>query len=189
MLHEVRDELYFRLRGWIPIPLYAGTLLAFDPLPAAHWEQVLGIALAAAGVALRGWARLQIGRSSDTRRLHARRLVTTGPYALLRNPLYAANVSIACGLAVLIGAREWAAALALLLGLHYRRVVRAEETMLEATFGAAYRRYCTRVRRWWPVARAAPALYHRGDCGDLWREWRIAALALLGTALGVALRL
>ena len=47
----------------------------------------------------------------------------------------------------------------------------------------------TAVRRWWPVPRAVPALHHRGDRGDLWREWRIAALALLGTALGVALRL
>jgi protein-S-isoprenylcysteine O-methyltransferase Ste14 len=184
------DELYFRLRGWIPMPLYAATLLAYDPGAPPPAELALGVFLAAAGVVLRGWARIQIGRSSDTRRLHARRLVTSGPYALTRNPLYVGNILIACGLAVLIGADLWTAALGLALFAHYGRVVRAEERMLAAVFGREYLDYCERVRRWWPVPRGAPA-FSRDPLAlaALRREWRIAALALLGTALSLVLRL
>jgi protein-S-isoprenylcysteine O-methyltransferase Ste14 len=185
-LGSMRDALYFRLRGWLPMPLYALTLLTFDSERPPQWEIALGIGLALAGVALRGWARIHIGRSSDTRRLHARRLVTSGPYALLRNPLYVGNIAIATGLAVLIGARGWAAALALAVGLHYDRVVRAEERMLEETFGAPYKDYCTRVRRWWPVPRDTGEI--RGALQSLRREWRITALALLGAALALAAR-
>jgi protein-S-isoprenylcysteine O-methyltransferase Ste14 len=186
----MRDELYFRLRGWIPMPLYAATLLAYDPSAPPFWEVAPGAALIAGGVTLRGWARLQIGRSSDTRRLHARRLVTTGPYSLSRNPLYIANIAIACGLAVLIGADLWAAALCLALFAHYGRVVRAEERMLATVFGRQYLDYCDRVRRWWPIPREAPT-FAEGPVAlaPLRREWRIAALALLGTALSLVLRL
>jgi len=186
----MRDELYFRLRGWIPMPFYAATLFAYDPATPSRVELVLGIFLAAAGVALRSWARLQIGRSSDTRRLHARRLVTTGPYSLTRNPLYIANISLACGLAVLIGADFWAGALALALFLHYGRVVRAEERMLVRTFDPEYREYCERVRRWLPIPRQAP-VFAEGPVvlTPLRREWRVAALAVLGTALSLALRM
>jgi protein-S-isoprenylcysteine O-methyltransferase Ste14 len=180
----VRDDAYFRLRGWIPIPLYASTLLAYDPAPARLWELVSGLGLVLAAVALRGWARMHIGRSSDTRRLHARRLVSTGPYALTRNPLYLGNIGIACGLAVLIGAGIWAALLGLGLALHYGRVIRAEERMLEGHFGEAYLAYRARVGRWWP----RPATSPRDALASLRREWRIAALALLCTAAALALR-
>jgi protein-S-isoprenylcysteine O-methyltransferase Ste14 len=183
----MRDETYFRLRGWIPMPLYALTLLTFDRDPARVWELVCGIGLALAGVVLRGWARIHIGRSSDTRRLHARRLVSSGPYALVRNPLYVGNMAIACGLALLIGAGAWAGLLGLALALHYGRVARAEEHMLEARFGDEYRAYRERVRRWWPYSRRPEGIGHNA-LASLRREWRIAALALLAAALGVAFR-
>jgi protein-S-isoprenylcysteine O-methyltransferase Ste14 len=184
----MRDEHYFRLRGWIPMPLYASTLLAFDSDPARTWELLLGGWLLLAGLALRGWARVHIGRSSDTRRLHAQRLVSTGPYASTRNPLYLGNVAIACGLAVMIGAGLWSVALAAALGLHYGRVVRAEERMLEAHFGENYRAYCQAVRRWWPLPRTTTGEI-RSALASLRRESRITALALLGAALAVVLRI
>ena len=184
------DERYFRLRGWIPMPFYALTLLAFDPTPPAHWEVALGIGLALAGLALRGWARVQIGRSSDTRRLHANRLVTSGPYAWTRNPLYIGNIAIASGFAVLIGARGWAPLLAVVLGLHYNRVVRAEERMLEKTFGEPYREYCAQVRRWLPLHRLAGAASPVGPAAlsNLRRELRIAVFTVLGAALTLVFR-
>src|SRR5262245_31613202 len=189
MFGGMHDHHYFRLRGWIPIPLYALTLLAFDPLAPPAWEVAVGGGLALAGLALRAWARLQIGRSSDTRRLHARRLVTSGPYALARNPLYIGNLAIACGLAVLIGADHWAGVLVAALALHYGRVIRAEERMLEASFGEPYREYCSRVHRWWPVPRGFPAFEGgKPAFSSLRREVRIAALAMLCAGRGLAFR-
>ncbi len=178
------DDTYFRLRGWIPLPLYVLAALAIDPSRPAAWELALGGALALAGLALRAWARVHIGRSSDTRRLHARRLVTTGPYAITRNPLYLGNVAIASGLATWIGAGVGAAVLALGLLLHYARVIRAEERGLEAAFGESYRAYRRATARWLPVPRPDAARF----C-DLQRELRIGALALAAAALGLAVRL
>ncbi len=184
----MRDETWFRLRGWIPIPAYAAVFsiaLARGPLAGTGLELALGAAITLAGIALRCWARLHIGRSSDTRRLHARRLITTGPFARLRNPLYAGNLAIATGLAVLIGARALSLPLILLLALHYHRVVLAEERMLAITFGADYDVYRASIPRWFPHIDLRATLR---SLTPLRREARIAALALLVAALALALR-
>jgi protein-S-isoprenylcysteine O-methyltransferase Ste14 len=180
----MRDATYFRLRGWIPLPLYALTLLALDPSHPAPWELWVGGGLAIAGLALRAWARVHIGRSSDTRRLHARRLVTTGPYAVTRNPLYLGNVAIATGLATWIGAGLAAPILAIALVAHYTRVILAEERQLEAAFGEPYRAYRGATGRWLPIPRPGEQAV-----ANLQRELRIGALALAAAALGLALRL
>jgi protein-S-isoprenylcysteine O-methyltransferase Ste14 len=179
------DATYFRLRGWIPLPMYALTLLALDPSHPAPWELWAGGVVAMAGLALRAWARVHIGRSSDTRRLHARRLVTSGPYAVTRNPLYLGNVAIATGLAIWIGAGLGSALLALGLVLHYGRVIAAEERCLESEFGSAYRAYREVSGRWLSLR----AFRRPGALGELRRELRIAALALCSAALALAFRL
>src|SRR5262245_13504885 len=93
----------FRWRGWLPVPLYAGAL-CFADLQSGHtWEALLGSALTGLGLLLRALARCELGRSSDTRRLHCRRLATDGIYAWVRNPIYVGNIAIASGLAVLAG--------------------------------------------------------------------------------------
>jgi protein-S-isoprenylcysteine O-methyltransferase Ste14 len=187
----MRDDTRFRLRGWIPVPLYVSMLFTFDGGPASRAGLLCGAALVLAGVSLRVWARVHIGRSSDTRKLHAGSLVCTGPYDLIRNPLYAANVAIASGLAVLVGAGVWTVLLTLVLACHYRAVVRAEERMLEGAFGPAYREYCTRVPRWWPLRGSMPQRFG-GSRREAWtrlaREWRIAAFALASAALLVVVR-
>lgn len=180
----MRHETYFRLRGWIPMPLYALAAAGFDPARASVWEVALGLGLVCAGLSLRGWARVHIGRSSDTRRLHARQLVVGGPYAWTRNPLYLGNVAIASGLALLIGLGPWTAPFAAALFLHYRRVVLAEEAMLARCFGEPYRAFVASVPRW---GRLVLPLSER-VLADLRREWRIAALALGVAALALAFR-
>jgi protein-S-isoprenylcysteine O-methyltransferase Ste14 len=182
----MRDDTYFRLRGWIPIPLYGLVAVGLDPSAPEPWQLGLGGALALAGLLLRAWARVHIGRSSDTRRLHARRLVTTGPYAYVRNPLYVGNLGIAVGLAIWIGSTAGVALLALALALHYARVVRAEEHGLEGDFGDRYRAYRDATPRWLPSARLWQGAR---SVGDLRRELRIAALVVATAVLGLAIRL
>jgi protein-S-isoprenylcysteine O-methyltransferase Ste14 len=74
-------------------------------------------------------------------------LMTTGPYAYTRNPMYVAEPALWLGWATLFGS------LAVLLGLVVLTVVIIlvlpwEERGLERQFGNTYRHYQARVPRW-----------------------------------------
>jgi protein-S-isoprenylcysteine O-methyltransferase Ste14 len=182
---RIDDDTYFRLRGWIPMPLYAASLLLMAHHPLRSWEIVLGPWLVVLGLGLRGAARIEMGRSSDTRRLHAKHLVTDGIYAWICNPIYVGNWLIAMGVFVVGGIGAWSLALGALLFLHYSRVVRAEERMLERTFGEVYEAYRDAVPRFAPVrvpARAETAMR------EMRREGRIVGWVCAGITVIVALR-
>ena len=74
-------------------------------------------------------------------------LVTDGPFARTRNPMYLGMLLALTGLAIVLdSAWPW-----LVLPVFYAvirlRFVRHEERLMEATFGDAYRAYRSRVRR------------------------------------------
>ena len=76
------------------------------------------------------------------------RLITDGPFALSRNPIYLALTAVYCG-AALLAARAWPLALLPLpLAVLHRAVIPFEEQRLREAFGDAYAAYCRRVRRW-----------------------------------------
>ena len=75
-------------------------------------------------------------------------LVTTGVFALSRNPLYCGLSAILAGLALVLDS-AWTLGMLVpvLLVLRYGVIAR-EEAYLERLFGEDYRRYKARVRRW-----------------------------------------
>lgn len=79
-----------------------------------------------------------------------KQLVASGPYRLVRNPMYIAVLTVLLGEAALFGAVE----LALFAGgfflVVHAFVLLYEEPTLMRQFGAAYDEYCSRVRRWLP---------------------------------------
>jgi protein-S-isoprenylcysteine O-methyltransferase Ste14 len=114
----------------------------------------LGLPLAVAGELLRCWA---VGFSGTTTRgdvVTAPKLVTAGPYAHVRNPLYVGNVITAAGFALAFtgGLRPLqrflvvGGSLGLMIGV-YAVIVPHEEGYLRATFGAAFDEYTARVPR------------------------------------------
>ncbi|MFQ5514930.1 MAG: methyltransferase family protein [Myxococcota bacterium] len=179
------DAWYFRMRGWIPIPIHATALLFMTTTPPRSWENLLSAVGLAVGFWLRAIARVHMGRSSDTRRLHAEHLVCEGPYAHIRNPIYVGNIAIASGIWILMGLGWRVPILAALLLVHYERVIRAEERMLLRRHGDLYRDYRRRVPRLLP--HLDPRRIWRG-LSPLRRELRIAALAGLSAALILATR-
>jgi len=75
-------------------------------------------------------------------------LILRGPYRVTRNPIYLGMVIALMGIGMLLGSATpflVVPAFALLID---RRFIRAEETILERTFGAEYAGYKGRVRRW-----------------------------------------
>jgi protein-S-isoprenylcysteine O-methyltransferase Ste14 len=77
------------------------------------------------------------------------RLVTDGPYAYTRNPMYLGHLIFMLGLAVTFW--SWFA-LALLVGnaIWFHRRVIDDEGRLRAQFGVEYMDYQARVKRWIP---------------------------------------
>ncbi|MCB9759388.1 MAG: isoprenylcysteine carboxylmethyltransferase family protein [Alphaproteobacteria bacterium] len=140
-------RILFRHRGWLPVPLLL-TQLALGG--AAPWPFVLlGVALLILGEALRLWAVGHIGPQSRTRAEGTFGLVRSGPYALVRNPLYVANGLLWLGVGALSGL-GWIAAWALYAAALYVPVVLWEEQNLQAALGDPYHRYRSEVPRFLP---------------------------------------
>ncbi len=75
-------------------------------------------------------------------------IITGGPYAYTRNPLYVA-LALFHGAVAIAAGNVWALLLlapALLVVRYF--VIAREERYLEAKFGEEYLRYKARVRRW-----------------------------------------
>jgi protein-S-isoprenylcysteine O-methyltransferase Ste14 len=131
---------------------YALALLALPTGTAPRsWTLVTaGVILTSAGELLRLWAVHHIGVISRTRSDRLGPLVATGPFALVRNPLYLGNIALWVGLAMTAQLAWMAPIFVLLLGAEYHAIVRWEEELLDSRLGAAYRDYATRVPRWVP---------------------------------------
>ena len=117
-----------------------------------------GLPLAFAGEVVRMWA---VGYSGVTTRgdvVTAPALVTAGPYAYVRNPLYVGNFLTAAGFAFAFTGKNCApmrlllvgGSLAAMLGV-YAVIVPHEEGYLRATFGQPFDDYCERVPRVLPA--------------------------------------
>jgi len=78
----------------------------------------------------------------------ATNLVTQGPFALSRNPIYVSDWFVYFGVTLLLGT-AWTLLLAPVVWAIMRfGVIRHEEAHLLAKFGDEYQTYCRRVRRW-----------------------------------------
>jgi protein-S-isoprenylcysteine O-methyltransferase Ste14 len=115
--------------------------LAFQPIAAAA-----GVALAWAGVVLHGRARRALGAlwSSAIRVPPGHPVVTRGPYATVRHPLYAGVLLLAVGSVL---AHPSAASICVAIGLAAGMALKipAEERALRAACGDAWTRYAAEV--------------------------------------------
>jgi protein-S-isoprenylcysteine O-methyltransferase Ste14 len=128
--------------------LALGLFLAWHgwPLPTWTWTpwQVTGVLIAAPAFVLFVLARVQLGRAFSVK-AKASTLVTTGIYARIRNPIYVFGGLLIAGVLIFFHKPTWLLAFVVLIPLQVFRV-RAEERVLEAKFGDAYRDY---KRRTW----------------------------------------
>jgi protein-S-isoprenylcysteine O-methyltransferase Ste14 len=104
---------------------------------------VIGGALILAGETLRLWAASFIGPHSRGTTLRAPRLVTEGPYALMRHPLYAGNGLVCAGLLVFSGAfLPWLPLVFIPAFLvQYALFMAREERFLAAEWGREWKEY------------------------------------------------
>jgi protein-S-isoprenylcysteine O-methyltransferase Ste14 len=97
-----------------------------------------------------GRYRLRLGGGGPGMDTPPERLVTSGPFALCRNPMYLGHLIFLAGLALSL--RSWlAAALAAGTAVWFQFRVLRDERRLAGRFGDAYMQYCSRVKRWIPA--------------------------------------
>jgi protein-S-isoprenylcysteine O-methyltransferase Ste14 len=144
----------FRYRTAIPIPFAAAILLlSLSPEKAggqAPFVVAAGLTLTWVGELMRLWAVRHIGAISRTRSERLGPLVATGPFALIRNPLYIGNIALWVGFALAARLTWGALIIGLLMAGEYYAIVEWEERLLESRVGEAYRSYSAQVPRWMP---------------------------------------
>ena len=111
----------------------------------------LGAGLLGAGLALHCWSTVVLaGHLSEQGQATA--LAVTGPYRLMRNPIYLAGMTLLAGIGLLYGpwhVTDLVMPVALFAYFHVA-VILVEEPALHSRFGASYSAYCQRVSRWLP---------------------------------------
>jgi protein-S-isoprenylcysteine O-methyltransferase Ste14 len=100
-----------------------------------------GLPVAFAGLLLRAWAAGHLAKNTT--------LATGGPYAHLRNPLYAGTLLVAAGFVAAARRVELAVLFAIVFGLVYLPVIELEEQHLRKLF-PGYAAYAERVPILWP---------------------------------------
>ena len=135
---------------WRPIRLISST-------PARIAVLVLGALLYFPGIALMLWGRLTLGRMYNVSSVlgaqlySEHRMVTSGPFALVRHPMYVGGALAEVG--ALLIYRTWAVALIPLQIPELSFRARREEEALAAQFGEQWEEYCRRVPAWIPRLR------------------------------------
>jgi protein-S-isoprenylcysteine O-methyltransferase Ste14 len=109
-------------------------------------EQWVGVGLCVVGLAFAVWARVYLGRNwgmpMSLRQGHE--LVTSGPYAYVRHPIYTGLILAMIGSAVTVSLL-WLILFALYFS-YFLFSARAEETMMLAQFPDAYPAYRRRTK-------------------------------------------
>ncbi len=146
---DVRKKL-FEYRSYTPLPFLAVMVIFSEPTPKSL---LLGFSIVIVGELLRLWGVAFAGSETRTTGpVGGTFLVTTGPFAYVRNPLYLGNMLIYVGIGVMSNALfPWLmiAALTYFL-LQYSLIVSLEEEHLDVAFGEEYQRYRASVPRFFP---------------------------------------
>lgn len=130
---------------WLPsVPF---RLLNERFLPLSLWCFWSGAALTAGGMLFSVWARQYLGKNwSQAVTLKAgHELIASGPYALVRHPIYTGLLLAFAGCAVARGEWRGLLAVALVFGALWHKL-KLEEKWMRAQFGEAYEAYSRRVK-------------------------------------------
>jgi len=146
-------RLMFTYRSYTPLPFLGVMLWYARP---TVLSMMAGFLLVAGGEAIRFWGVSIAGSETRTTgRVGGTFLITNGPFAYVRNPLYVGNMLMYAGVGVmslalfpwlLLAATVW-------FYLQYYLIVTQEEEYLTERFGGEYREYVKAVGRFFPRMR------------------------------------
>lgn len=143
-------------------PLFTLAIVAISAL--LHWLVPIGweaadvnMLMRSSGAVLLCGSLMLIGWALLTFRKHnanvlpnraASLVLTSGPFALSRNPIYLGDVLLVAGIGLLLGSRWFLLGAVVLFFLLSELVIKREEMHLQANFPEDWSQYSKRVRRW-----------------------------------------
>jgi protein-S-isoprenylcysteine O-methyltransferase Ste14 len=132
-----------------PLVLAAAEALLQQGVPAIQWWGVPLLAWGYLQYRFVGNYRADTGGGGPGISVPPDRIVQSGPYRWVRNPMYLGHLIFFAGLAITLA--SWIAlAVFVFHAFWFDRRVREDEERLAGLFGDSYREYCRRVKRWIP---------------------------------------
>lgn len=155
-----REGLWAHVVDYVFLLLLAAVVLDFAfrgghlqrfTFPAPGWLRWAGVGLGIISVGLFAWIHTVLGRfwSPYLQLRSSHRLVTAGPYARIRHPMYSAILGWMMSLG-LVSASWIPFVFAALGALNFRLRISGEEKMMLQQFGDEYREYLRRTGRFLP---------------------------------------
>lgn len=142
-------NIFFKYRGFTPVPLVLIVLYFAQPTLSSL---ISGIVIMLIGEWTRFWGVAYAGGATRTRNVGAPRLITSGPFGYVRNPLYIGNMIMYAGAA--INANVWMPYLIIgvlfYFAFQYYFIVKLEEQKLTELFKESYSEYIRSVPRFLP---------------------------------------
>jgi protein-S-isoprenylcysteine O-methyltransferase Ste14 len=131
---------WFRAEGGlrVSVPAIAGSLIFGVIANVLMWKAIPNLGRQ---------FRVQAGLYED------HELVRTGPYAVVRHPIYASVIALALATGILLSPWQWVAMGTALCVAGSEIRIHAEDRLLEARFGDAFRQYQKKVPAYLPLVR------------------------------------
>jgi len=175
-------EILFKYRDYTPLPFIVVMLW----MPSADTNSILiGSALMVIGELIRVYGVAYIGGVSRTRSYSTgKKVITGGPFARMRNPLYLGNLLLSGGLVAVANVEfffkgDFLLLFVLVFFAQYIPVVAWEENNLRSKFGKPYEDFIALVPRWIP--RLTPAAT-QGVAEDIKGDYPMAIKSEKNTA-------
>jgi protein-S-isoprenylcysteine O-methyltransferase Ste14 len=136
----------------LSVCLQGGRLVRRFAFPAPGWLRWAGVGLGIASLGLFAWTHVILGRfwSTCLQLRSDHRLITAGPYARVRHPMYSAILGWMMSLG-LVAANWMPFVFAAMSALNFMLRIRPEEKMMLQQFGDEYREYMKRTGRLLPA--------------------------------------
>jgi protein-S-isoprenylcysteine O-methyltransferase Ste14 len=132
---------------------FTGSLsfLSVGLVPIALAVEIFGLVLAVGGLAFSVWARVYLGSNWSPMAMlkEGQALVTSGPYAIVRNPIYLGITIAMVGTGLVFGGYRVIISYACVILFSWVRI-RGEEQLLSAQFGEEFAQYKREVRAFIP---------------------------------------
>ena len=149
-------KILFKYRSYTPLPFVFVMILFMQP---TYISILAGIFVVLTGEAIRIWSVGYAGSETRTTTgVGGSNLVTQGPYALIRNPLYWGNIMIYTGVGIMSNSLFpylLIAAFVYFVIQYYLIIINEEEYLIQ-TYKEEFETYCKHVKRFLPTPKQLP---------------------------------